>query len=151
MKLYQKIAWGLLGSFVFIQFIRPSRNLGVAATPTSLDKSVAIPDTVNALLQRSCYDCHSNHTDYVWYDAIQPAAWFVNDHIEEGKDELNFSDWTTYSKKKQVHKLQELVEMVREVEMPLSSYTLLHRDAELNADERKILTDWAENLMLETP
>ena len=148
MKLYKKIAWALLASFILIQFIRPARNLGSSETATSIDKAVALPADINALLHRSCYDCHSNHTDYVWYDAIQPAAWFVNGHIQEGKHHLNFSDWTTYSTKKKIHKLQEVTDMVREGDMPLSSYTLLHRDADLTDAERVSLANWAENLTM---
>lgn len=98
------------------------------------------------MIHTSCYDCHSNNTTYPWYSEIQPVAWWLADHVKEGKSELNFSEFATYTAKKGDHKLDEFIKMLKEGEMPLTSYTLIHGDAKLTAEQIVELTDWAEQL-----
>lgn len=80
---------------------------------------------------------------YPWYSNVQPLAWWINDHVKEGKGEFNYSEFTTYSPKRARHKLEEVAEQVNEHEMPLNSYTWIHAEARLTDAERKVLTDWA--------
>jgi hypothetical protein len=89
-------------------------------------------------------DCHSNNTNYPWYASVQPLAWWIDHHIEEGKGELNFSEFASYKPKKARHKLDEVAEQVEIHEMPLNSYTFIHAEARLTAAERKLLSDWAK-------
>ncbi len=91
-----------------------------------------VPATINYQLQVSCYDCHSNNTDYPWYSKIQPAAWYLEDHIKEGKDELNFNEWDTYSSRRKNSKLRSIIKQIESGEMPLESYTLIHGGARLD-------------------
>lgn len=105
-----------------------------------------IPSNVHGILKQKCYDCHSNHTRYPWYFNLQPVGWWMYKHIEDGKRELNFSEFKTYSAKKAAHKLEETVELVREKEMPLKSYVWLHPEARLSAEEEKALIDWIASL-----
>jgi hypothetical protein len=88
-------------------------------------------------------DCHSNNTIYPWYSHIQPAAWWMNNHVKDGKKDLNFDEFLTYTKKKQFKKMEETIELVKEGEMPLKSYTWIHNDAKLTEAEKTALTDWA--------
>lgn len=146
-KIIKFIFWVLLLLFVALQLIpRNNDNNGVAVDQASLEVVHQVPQEVAAVLQASCYDCHSNHTNYPWYSQIQPVARWLNDHIEEGKAELNFSTFGTYSLKRQYHKLEEIAEQVEEKEMPLSSYTLIHQNAQLNAEQVQLLSAWATNL-----
>lgn len=138
----KKILIGLLIVLVLVQFIRPARNNGAAATTNDVTHVVPVPDTVLRILQVSCYDCHSNHTSYPWYANINPIGNWLAHHVEEGKAELNFSECATYSKKKMNHKLDEIMEQVTEKEMPLSSYTILHGDAKLNSAQIAMIVDW---------
>ncbi|MCB0699927.1 MAG: heme-binding domain-containing protein [Chitinophagales bacterium] len=142
----KKILWVILAIIVVIQFIRPSKNVSEVPSENDIRVHYAVPSNVLAILKRSCYDCHSNNTNYPWYTNIQPVGWWLNNHIEEGKDELNFSEFATYSTKKAAHKLEEVAELVEENEMPLESYTLMHGDAVLSADEKEMLINWANDL-----
>ena len=96
-----------------------------------------VPATINNQLQVSCYDCHSNNTNYPWYSKIQPAAWYLEDHIKEGKDELNFNEWDTYSSRRKNSKLRSIIKQIESGEMPLESYTLIHGGARLDSTAEK--------------
>ena len=136
MKIVKIIALILLVGFVGIQFV-----------PTDLNQSDTVPKTdfllvnntqenISALLQESCYDCHSNNTEYPWYNKVQPVAWFLEDHINEGKEELNFNEWDAYSNRRKNSKLKSIISQVKDDEMPLASYTLIHKDAKLSNSEK---------------
>jgi len=128
--------------FIGIQFISPAKNLGNAAGPNDITHYVPVPDNVNAILQRSCYDCHSNHTNYPWYVHINPVALLMSKHVTEGKEDLNFSDLSKFNERRLKHKLSSLADQVEQHEMPISSYTLIHRNAKLNDADIKIIKDW---------
>ena len=144
MKLRNKILLALLSCFVAIQFIQPVRNKTNDVLQSNLMHTYAVPDNVLALLQNSCYDCHSNNTRYPWYSFIQPGAWWMASHIRDGKAELNFSEFGKYSSRRQESKLKSVIDMIKDNSMPLASYIFLHRDARLNAEQKKILLDWLE-------
>lgn len=145
----KKILLVLLVALIVIQFIRPEKNISEVPSENDIRVHYAVPSNVLAILKRACNDCHSNNTNYPWYANIQPVGWWLNDHIEEGKEELNFSEFATYSPKKAAHKLEEVAELVEENEMPLESYTYIHKDAVLTANEKEILIGWANELRKE--
>ena len=151
MKILKKIGLILLLALIVIQFVRPTRNESKAVLATDIRQVTSVPPNVQNLLSRSCYDCHSNNTRYPWYMNIQPVAWYLADHVKEGKRELNFSEFGSYTSKKQRHKLEEISKEVQEGEMPLSSYTLIHGDAKLSDAERTIITTWADSLFATYP
>lgn len=137
---------GIILAFVTIsfQFVGMSFNQGELYSPYHVSKTVHTSDTIESILQKSCYDCHSDYTIYPWYSNIQPIGYWLNQHIEEGKAELNFSIFGTYKKKKQLHKLDECIEMIEENQMPLVSYTLIHQKAKLTLEEKLLLIRWAK-------
>lgn len=108
-----------------------------------------MPKEIQTLLQQKCYDCHSHSTKYPWYANIQPVAWWLADHVEEGKEHLNFSEFKSYNAEKAAHKLEEVVEEVAEGEMPLKSYTLIHSDAVVTAEELALLRNWVASQGIE--
>lgn len=136
----KKILYGLLIVLVVIQFIRPARNNGELDNENAIFTSLA----VGKVLQTSCFDCHSDKTNYPWYTNIQPLGWWLNNHITEGKRELNFSQFESYSLKRKLKKLKEIREQIQEGEMPLSSYTLIHSYAKLSAEQKDLLIKWTE-------
>ena len=142
----KKILIGIIALLLIIQFIRPTKNLGSAEGPNDITHYAQVPDSVMTILKVSCYDCHSNHTNYLWYHEIMPLGWFLNNHVVDGKKHLNFSEFTTYNDKKKDRKFKQTAEEVEEHEMPLSSYTIIHKDAILNEAQIKLLTSWAEGL-----
>lgn len=131
---------------VAIQFIPVSLNESAETPATDFMQVNRVPERVSGILQRSCYDCHSNHTRYPWYNKIQPVAWFLQGHIQEGKEELNFSDWGLYSQRRQRSKLKSVISQVEAGEMPLPSYTWLHTDAALSEPDKAILIKYITEL-----
>jgi Haem-binding domain len=142
-KTWRKLALLLLAALIIIQFFRPAKNIGSTMSSNDISKAWPVPPNVDTILQASCYDCHSNNTRYPWYFNIQPVAWWLNDHILEGKKEINFSEFASYRVRRQYKKMEEIIEQVKEDEMPLYSYTLLHRNAGLSKDQKLSLTSWA--------
>lgn len=145
MKMLKKIAVFLLVLLIGMQFIRPEKNISVAASPNNISTVFPVSDTVRNILEKSCYDCHSNNTQYPWYSKIQPVASWLHDHIEDGKDEINFDEFATYRIGRQYRKLLEIKEQLDEDEMPLGSYTLIHKDAKLTGEQKTVLLNWVES------
>ncbi len=135
----------LLLLFIAAQFVQPPHNNGVATGPEDITQVVMVPPDVMGLLIRSCYDCHSDYTKYPWYDYIFPVNWWITNHINDGKHELNFTHFAKYSAKKQSKKLEESAEQVEKHEMPLKSYLITHTEAKLTDAERQILIQWAKS------
>ena len=133
----------LLIAFLFMQFFRPKKNLSTAAAINDFTTNYAIPADVHAVLKASCYDCHSNNSTYPWYNNIQPVAWYLADHIKEGKKEINFNEFASYKIAKQYRKLEEIINQVEMDEMPLQSYTLIHGGAKLNVAQKSMIINWA--------
>lgn len=146
MKIFKRILLILLVALLAIQFVRPAKNESTDKTK-HVSTLYAVPADVNTILTKACNDCHTNNTIYPWYASVQPITWWLDDHIKEGKKHLNFDEYSTYSLRKQYHKMEEVVEQVKEKEMPLNSYTWVHRDAKLTNDERVALTNWAQSVM----
>ena len=146
MKGYKKILIFLLIVIVGIQFIPTNHNQSTDILITDITKTFDVPQNILTLLKKSCYDCHSNNTNYPWYSKIQPGSWVLEKHIKEGKKDLNFSEFGNYSKRKQKSKLKSISSQVKDQKMPMTSYTMLHRNAKLSESEKKELMDWANNL-----
>lgn len=146
-KTWRIIGLSLVVLLLAIQVVQPARNEHQGPFPQDISSVVVVPDEVAKTLRVSCYDCHSNNTAYPWYFKVQPVAWYLANHVEEGKGELNFDEFGSYKRRKQIHKLEEIGELVNEGEMPLSSYTLIHGDARLNESQKKIIVEWAAQAM----
>lgn len=138
--------YSLLAFFLVMQLYRPAKNDGALEQPTDIITAYAVPADVTAVLRKACYDCHSNHTRYPWYNNMQPVASWLADHVNEGKDELNFSEFGSFKTKRKLKKLKEIVHEVEEGDMPLESYTWTHGDARLTPQEKQLLLDWAKGL-----
>lgn len=143
-RILQIIVLVFFVGFISMQFFRPDFNNSPIVQSETLEASTQVPENVEAILTRSCVDCHSNQTNYPWYSKIQPSANFLAGHIKEGRRELNFSVFNTYETRKKSHKLEEMCEQVQYKEMPLPSYLWIHRSAKLSDDEIKILCEWTE-------
>jgi cytochrome c553 len=141
-KVLKIIAVVIALAFIVIQFFRPD----FTNPPVNSAEVIQVPENVGAILKRSCNDCHSNETAYPWYSHVQPSAWFLADHIEEGRRELNFSVWNTYEKGKKERKLEEICEQVKYKTMPLPSYLWIHWGAKLSDADIKTLCDWTEQM-----
>jgi hypothetical protein len=142
MTRFKKVLLFIVFALAVIQFIPPAKNEMKATSGHQLQAVFPVPNTVQQILSTSCNDCHSNNTARVWYDRIQPAAWWMASHVSAGKEELNFDEFATYSLRRQFHKFEEIVEMLEEGEMPLNSYLWMHGNAKLNEDQKNTLVNW---------
>ena len=146
MKILKNVILILLVVLIIMQFFHPKKNLSKGPFANNIATIYSVPPNVDDILKKACNDCHSNNTRYHWYNNIQPVAWWLNDHVEEGKRELNFDEFKTYRPSRQYNKLKEVVEQVKKGEMPLTSYTIIHTDARLTDQEKTALENWAESI-----
>lgn len=144
MKICLKIMTGLGVVLVLIQFIHPAKNNGIDKPDLDITHVAILPVKAQYVLRTSCYDCHSNKTNYPWYANIQPLDWWLSSHIKEGKSELNFNEFGAYSKRRQLSKLKAIGESIRDGSMPLSSYLIMHKNAKLSEEDKQMIMVWAE-------
>ena len=145
-KVLKRILIILLIIFVLIQFIRPEKNRSAGKSPNDISTLYPVPDSVESILKVACYDCHSNNTRYPWYAEIQPVAWWLNDHIVDGKKDLNFSEFAKYRIRKQYIKFEQIIKLVKDNNMPLASYTWIHKDAILTPGQKQAITGWSTSI-----
>ena len=143
--IFKRILVSAMVIFLLMQLYQPARNLDYGQVlPVHFTKVYKVPSNVTAILQTSCYDCHSNNTIYPLYSYNQPVRLFLDNHINDGKKNLNFSEFGKYSKRRQENKLNQIIDQVKSDEMPLSSYTLIHRNAILSKENKALLINWTE-------
>jgi hypothetical protein len=143
-KIIKPIALILLIGMVIIQLIPNQLPEVKQDNPNDLLLTGSVNEEVAIILKTACYDCHSNQTKLPWYSHVAPVSWLVTKDVNEGRKELSFSEWTTYPNRKLIKKLEEIGEEVDEREMPLQIYTVIHGDAKLSAEQRKLLVEWAQ-------
>ena len=141
----------LFVGFVVIQFFRPDFTNPPVVAEQTLEAHAQLPENVKTILNRSCADCHSHNTVYPWYSQIAPASWFLAEHIDQGRRELNFSEWGKLENSRKKRKLEEVCEQVESREMPLPSYLWIHDDAGMSDQEIKVLCDWSRAEIVKTP
>ncbi|MBO6829375.1 heme-binding domain-containing protein [Allomuricauda sp. ARW1Y1] len=146
MKVVKIIAWIALIAFVVIQFFPVDYNQSEIVPQTDFMLVNKVPATVEQSLRVSCYDCHSNNTNYPWYSKIQPSAWYLEHHIKEGKAELNFNEWDDLSDRRKTSKLRSIISQIEDGEMPLDSYTLIHWNAKLDTVAKTQIIEYLQRL-----
>ncbi len=137
--------------FLLIQSFKIDKTTQPMDSSKDFTSVTAANSDIANLLKTACYDCHSNQPTYPWYTNIAPVSWWVKNHIKEGSRHLNFSEWGTYSEKRKNHKLEECIEMVEEGEMPMSSYTIMHKEAKLTNGQRLQLVEFFKGLKNAVP
>lgn len=138
----KKIFVILLVGFIIIQFFPIDKTNPPLEPGMDFIRIKDTPPEIAKLIRTSCYDCHSNETKFPWYAGIAPSSWFLKNHINEGRKELNFSTFATYEPSRQIHKMEEAAEMVEKKKMPLDYYFIGHQDAKLTDADRKKLADY---------
>ena len=146
-KILKTIGWILLIALVAIQFFHPKKNIHEGDQPNAISKKFPVSADVKTILDKACMDCHSNNTRYPWYYNIQPVAWWLNNHVIDGKKELNFDEYVTRRPRFQYRRMEQTIDLVKKKEMPLDSYTWTHKDAILTEEEKTKLYDWAKSVM----
>jgi hypothetical protein len=130
--------------FVGIQLIQPAKTNPIVDQSFAIENQTKLEPAVAVILDRSCFDCHSNRTTWPWYSNIAPVSWFVVNHVNGGRQDLNFSTWGKYDEGRRRDQLKQMCEEVKGGSMPIGSYTLLHANSRLTHDDVKVLCDWTE-------
>jgi len=151
MKNFKRIAVILLGVFVLMQLIRIDKTNPETVIENQFAVVENAPTEVTEIMQRACFDCHSYETKYPWYTNVAPVSWIIKDHINEGREELNFAEWGTYSEGKRHHKLEECLEEVAKGEMPLKGYVVWHNEALLTPNDTATLFPFWRKTMRNYP
>ena len=146
MKILKKIVLLILIILLISQFFGPDKNEGNLQSLDYFISETNPPENVYKILKESCFDCHSNVTNYPWYNNITPVNFWLNEHIKDGKKHLNFSKWDSYSLKKKEHKMDELHEEVAKKKMPLDSYTWTHSEANLTQAQIDEIVIWGKSV-----
>jgi hypothetical protein len=141
----KKLKWVfilLVGAFLLLQLANPART-----NPTVKSDLIANthpPAAVATALVAACYDCHSYQTKWPWYSHIAPMAWLVANDVNEGRQNLNLSEWPADDAKRAVRRLENMSDNIGSGDMPPKKYTAIHADARLTDSQRKDLTDWLD-------
>lgn len=146
-RLFRVLRWfGVIALVALIaaQFYRPAKTNPSFEASQAIESHLQVTPQVSAILDRSCNDCHSNKTRWPWYSHVAPVSWFVIDHVNEGRDNMNFSQWDKYTRRDADALLRQICREVRAGVMPLSSYTPLHPGSKLSADDIKAICEWTD-------
>ena len=146
MKKYLRISLlAFIAIIALIQFFQPDKNRG-EMTSDHMFKQMNLPEDIQIMLKNACLDCHSNQTTYLWYHQIAPVSWMINQHITDGKKELNLSEWGQWDMMGKLTSLDKMKEEVEKGTMPLKPYILMHPKAKLTEEQKKRFYDWIEKL-----
>lgn len=144
----KKVFLIIVGILILIQFIRFEQNDSTEYLDDFVT-TVNVPEDVLKILKKSCMDCHSNYTKYPWYNKIAPVSWYLSSHVNEGKEYLNFSKWSSYNKNQKGHILKGLEEELLSKRMPTLSYLLVHEEAKMTDEEYQAVLKWTKSLKVE--
>ena len=138
----KKVALILAVFFVLIQFYPLKRPVVKMDNLNDFIVNNKVPKDIAKILKTSCYDCHSNETNYPWYAKVAPVKWLVFHDTNEGREELNFSNWKTLSNDDKADVLFDVADVVREKDMPMPIYLTIHSDAKLTKEQRAKFAEW---------
>lgn len=97
---------------------------------------------IQKILKKACYDCHSNEVNYPWYSSIAPISWFIKEHVNQGKEYVNFSEYGKYNRYQKEHINSSLYRVIENKIMPLNSYLWMHKEANLSEEDYILLLNW---------
>ena len=141
-----KIIKILLVVFIAMQAFRIDKTNPQAAKELDFISINKPSKDITQLLKASCYDCHSNESKYPWYSNVAPVSWFLKHHIDEAREEVNFSEWGSFSEKRKAKKMEEIIEEVEEGEMPMTPYVMMHSEAKMSKAQRETFIKYFKSL-----
>ena len=141
----KKVLLGILVVIILIQFFIPEKNTSNIET-NDISSVMEVPNDVIEIIKTSCADCHSNNTKYPWYSEIAPVSWYLTQHVNEGKEHLNFSEWVAYNKDQKRHILKDIKKELKKQGMPLESYLWIHKNAKMTNAQYETLLNWVNTI-----
>jgi hypothetical protein len=136
----------IIGIFALMQFIPIDRTNKPIDKKQNFVDVLQSPKQVQEILKNACYDCHSNEVKYPKYAYVAPVSWSVKHHINEGRQNVNFSEWSSYNPEQKGHIIEEIIETTESKEMPLKGYIPMHPEANLTDAQRKVFVDYFKEL-----
>jgi len=130
--------------FIVLQFTTPRHINPPLNEAQALQGMTVVPSHVSELFARSCNDCHSNKTNWRWYTYVAPVSWFTVGHVNDGRAELNFSEWGSYGARMKGTRLRAICQQSEKGTMPIASYVFVHRDPKLSRDEVRAICEWTK-------
>jgi hypothetical protein len=130
--------------FVSVQFVRPNKTNPPVVQAQTIEAHVNVTPEVAGIFERACKDCHSHRTEWPWYAQVAPVSWFVTDHVEQGRENLNFSRWSAYNREQAGWLLGTMCMTAKRGTMPLSSYTRMHHASRLSPLDVQTLCAWSQ-------
>lgn len=127
-----------------IQLVRPAMTNPPVDPSRTLQATAQVPPQIDSILRRSCYDCHSSETRWPWYSKVAPSSWLLASDVDEGRREVNFSNWAAFDKQRAVKRLTKICEEVRGGDMPPWYYLPMHPPAKLSDADHQLLCTWAD-------
>lgn len=146
MKFLRIIFILLIAAFVVMQFF------GIDRTNPEFDPENDFlfmekpPADLEKMVKNTCYDCHSNQTIWPWYSYVAPISWLIATHVNDGRDNVNLSEWGEYELEDRAHIIKEMIEEIEEGEMPFPGYDKLHPDAKLSEEQKQALFKWLRSI-----
>lgn len=147
MKRWHYLLGGPALLLLAIQLVPNELPAVVTTNPGDIIESGIVNEEIASMLKVSCYNCHSNETQYPWYSYVAPASWLVAKDVREAREELNFSEWEDIEMVDQLGKLDDIYLEVESGKMPMGIYTLIHTSAKLDEQQRQLIMTWAEDTM----
>lgn len=144
-KIFLVLGIILLLGFIILQFFQPEKNKS-DVTQNHIFEQEQVPVQIQTLMTEACLDCHSNNTRYLWYHNISLVSWMIKNHVDEGKDELNLSNWAEMDVFEKITMLEEICQETERKTMPLESYRNLHPKAKLSEEQIATLCSWTSKL-----
>ncbi|MBK9177452.1 MAG: heme-binding domain-containing protein [Flavobacteriales bacterium] len=135
----KRIALILIALFALAQLIQPDRSVPAPAPANDMLTLTQAPPDIRVLVEGACYDCHSDKSTYPWYAYVTPMNFWLQSHINEGREKMNFSRWNDPASREEAY---ECGEVLREGEMPPKNYAFIHGHAQLTDAQRGRLVDW---------
>jgi hypothetical protein len=145
-KLLKPLGIALAVVFVGAQLYRPEKTNPPVDPQKTLSASMNVPPDIDAILTRSCKDCHSNETVWPWYGQVAPFSWWLVEDVEKGRKDMNLSEWVTFSDRKKARRLKQICEQVETGEMPIPPYLFMHTSARLTDADKHRLCEWTRSL-----
>jgi len=138
---------GVVAVLILIQFIKPSRTNPAVVPSRSLEAHVDVPPEVQAVLKRSCYDCHSSSTVWPWYSQVAPVSWYVAHDVNAGRRHVNFQNWEAQVNEQEGKEHLGLIcKLVREGDMPPVEYRFIHRQTPVSPEETSAICAWSQKV-----
>ena len=139
------VGLGLLCATGFASMVHPFGRVRNAVSATPLLADASVPPGVLEIVTKACQNCHSEKTEWPIYSRVAPMSWMIEKDVRDARSHMDLSRWSSYDSDHRQELLSEIGSLVRNHNMPLPRYLLLHPEARLSDSEVDHLYQWARS------